>query len=67
MCDGLEMLVTGDPIAELDAALGCALARPGGPSAAVNLIVAERLVAWIDQGLDERLSLNGIASEWSDG
>jgi hypothetical protein len=33
----------------------------------VNLIVAERLVAWIDQGLDERLSLNGITSEWSDG
>ena len=56
ICDKLTMLVTGDPVAELDSALNYAARRlreaatNGDPTAAANL------VAWIDHRLDERLT-----------
>ena len=56
ICDKLTMLVTGDPVAELDSALNYAArqlreaATNGDPTAAASL------VAWIDHRLDERLT-----------
>jgi hypothetical protein len=54
--DQLGMLVTSDPVAELDHALADATARLRAAQARGDTQVAERLAAWIDQRLDERRS-----------
>jgi hypothetical protein len=57
VCDALTMLVTGEPVTELDAALGCASTLPAQVRGTGDVAAAERLAAWIDQRLDERLCL----------
>jgi len=54
--DQLGMLVTSDPVAELDRALADAAARLREAQARGDTQAAERLAAWIDQRLDERRS-----------
>jgi hypothetical protein len=54
--DQLEMLVTSDPIAELDHALADTAARLRAAQARGDTLAAQRLAAWIDQRLDERRS-----------
>ena len=54
--DQLEMLVTSDPVAELDHALADTAARLRAAQARGDTLVAQRLAAWIDQRLDERQS-----------
>ena len=54
--DQLEMLVTSDPIAELDHALADTAARLRAAQARGDTLAAQRLAAWIDQRLDERQS-----------
>jgi hypothetical protein len=59
ICDELTMLVTGDPVAELDSALGCASRRLREADLNGDNAVAAQLVAWIDHRLDERLTFTG--------
>jgi hypothetical protein len=54
--DQLDMLVTSDPVAELDHALADTAARLRAARARGDTLVAQRLAAWIDQRLDERRS-----------
>ncbi len=53
--DRLEMLVTCDPVAELDDALAEAGARLRAARASGDIGEVRRLAAWIDRRLDERL------------
>jgi hypothetical protein len=50
------MLVTSDPVAELDHALADATARLRAAQSRGDTLAAQRLAAWIDQRLDERRS-----------
>jgi hypothetical protein len=54
--DRLEMLVTSDPIAELDHALTETADRLHAAKTRGDTVAAQRLAASIDQRLDERLS-----------
>jgi hypothetical protein len=54
--DQLDMLVTSDPVAELDHALAGTAARLHAAQARGDTRAAQRLAAWIDQRLDERRS-----------
>ena len=54
--DQLEMLVTSDPVAELDHALVDIADRMRAAQAHGDALVARRLAERIDQRLDERLS-----------
>ena len=56
--ESLEMLVTGDPVAEIDAALTRAAARLRAAQAARDSRTVNRLVAWIDYWLDQRLQFD---------
>ena len=56
ICDQLEMLVTSDPVAELDHALAYAAARFREATATGDPAAARRMLAWIDHRLDERLA-----------
>jgi hypothetical protein len=58
MPDSLEMLVTGDPVAEIDAALARAAARLRAARAAHDARAISRLTAWIDYWLDQRLAFD---------
>lgn len=55
MPGSLEMLVTGDPVAEIDAALARAAARLRAARAARDTAAIWRLTVWIDYWLDQRL------------
>jgi hypothetical protein len=65
--DQLEMLVTSDPVAELDHALAYASARLHTARTRGDTEGARRIWAWIDQRLDERLAFRneGEAVRWS--
>jgi hypothetical protein len=52
--DRLTMLVTPDPIAEIDAALADAATRLRAAHTRHDHMAALRLTAWINQRLDER-------------
>jgi hypothetical protein len=54
--DGLLMLVTGEPVAEIDAGLAVAAARRERALACGDEYGAGLLAAWIDRRLDERVS-----------
>ncbi len=54
--DQLEMLVTSDPVAELDHALVDTAARLRAAQVRGDTLAAQRLAAWIDRRLDERQS-----------
>lgn len=54
--DQLGMLVTSDPVAELDHALADTAARLRAAQARGDTLAAQRLATWIDQRLDERQS-----------
>ena len=54
--DQLGMLVTSDPVAELDHALTFATARLRDARARDDTGAARRMLAWIDHLLDERLA-----------
>jgi hypothetical protein len=54
--DQLEMLVTSDPVAELDHALAYAAARLHAARTEGDTEGARRIRAWIDHRLDERLA-----------
>jgi hypothetical protein len=54
--DRLEMLVTSDPIAELDDALADIAVRLRAAQARGDAPAAQRLAAWLNQRLDERRS-----------
>ena len=58
MPDSLEMLVTGDPVAEIDAALARAAARLRAARAARDTRTIRRLTVWIDYWLDQRLEFD---------
>jgi hypothetical protein len=52
--DQLEMLVTSDPVAELDHALAYASARLRSARTSGDAEGARYVLAWIDHRLDER-------------
>jgi hypothetical protein len=52
------MLVTGDPVAEIDAALARAAVRLRGARAVEDTRTISRLSAWIDYWLDQRLEFD---------
>jgi len=52
------MLVTGDPVAEIDAALARAAARLRAARAAHDTLTIWRLTQWIDYRLDQRLEFD---------
>jgi hypothetical protein len=52
------MLVTGDPVAEIDAALARAAARLLAARAAHDTRSVSRLTVWIDYWLDRRLEFD---------
>jgi hypothetical protein len=52
------MLVTGDPVAEIDAALARAAARLRAARAREDTLAVRRLTAWIDYRLDQRLAFD---------
>jgi hypothetical protein len=52
------MLVTGDPVAEIDAALARAAARLRAARACEDALAVRRLTAWIDYRLDQRLAFD---------
>jgi hypothetical protein len=52
--DQLEMLVTSDPVAELDYALSDLAGRLHDARADGDTLAAQRLVRWIDRRLEER-------------
>jgi hypothetical protein len=54
--DRLEMLVTSDPVAELDHALAYAATRLRGARRTGDAGAVRCLLAWIDHRLDERLA-----------
>lgn len=54
----LEMLVTGDPVAEIDAALARAAARLRTARADQDTSAVEHLIAWVDYRLDQRLDFD---------
>jgi hypothetical protein len=54
--DQLEMLVTSDPVAELDHALAYASSRLRGARTSGDAEGARHILAWIDRRLDERLA-----------
>jgi hypothetical protein len=54
--DRLEMLVTSDPVAELDHALAYGSARLRGARTSGDAEGARHILAWIDRRLDERLA-----------
>jgi hypothetical protein len=56
--DSLEMLVTGDPVAEIDDALARAAARLRAARADQDTRAVRRLIAWIDYRLDQRLDFD---------
>ena len=56
ICDKLTMLVTGDPVTELDSALNYAAQRLREAATNGDDAAAASLVAWIDHRLDERLT-----------
>src|SRR5512146_1644989 len=56
--DSLEMLVTGDPVAEIDAARARAAARLRAARAAHDTRAINRLTGWIDYWLDQRLEFD---------
>lgn len=56
--DRLDMLVTPDPIAELDHAIADAAARLHAATVSGDTQTARRIAAWIDRRLDERLSFH---------
>jgi hypothetical protein len=56
--DSLEMLVTGDPVAEIDAALARAATRLRAARACEDTLAVQRLTAWIDYRLDQRLAFD---------
>jgi hypothetical protein len=56
ICDKLTMLVTGDPVTELDSALNYAARRLREAATNGDDAAAASLVAWIDHRLDERLT-----------
>ena len=58
MPDSLEMLVTGDPVAEIDAALARAAARLRAARARHDTLAVQRLIAWINYRLDQRLDFD---------
>lgn len=60
--DSLEMLTGGDSLAELEAALSQAAARLRHACAQHDTGAAERLRAWIDHRLDQRLEFASGAS-----
>jgi hypothetical protein len=53
--DQLGMLVTSDPVAELDHAIAAAAARLHTARASGDTLAARRIAAWIDRRLEERL------------
>ena len=53
--DTLEMLVTGDPVAEIDAALARGAVRLRAARARSDARSVEWLLTWIDYRLDQRL------------
>jgi hypothetical protein len=59
--DRLDMLVTGDPIAELDDALGTATSQLRQARRHGDLCRVERLVRWINLRLDERNTFAGTS------
>jgi hypothetical protein len=63
--DMLETLVTGDPVAELDAALarGAMLLRAARARSDARSV--EQLLAWIDYRLDQRLDFQCPAGKRS--
>lgn len=52
--DTVDMLVTSEPVAELDGALAQAVSRQEAARVAGDSRVVGRLRAWIDYRLDER-------------
>jgi hypothetical protein len=58
VADSLEMLVTGDPVAEIDAALAQAAARLRAARADRDVLAVQRLTEWIDYRLDQRLDFD---------
>jgi hypothetical protein len=65
--DKLEMLVTSDPVAELDHALADAATCLRGAKTDGDAVRAQRILAWIDHRLDERLAFQyemGAADRW---
>lgn len=68
--DPLEMLVTSDPVAELDHALAYATARLREASVRGDADAVRRVLAWIDHRLDERLAFQDEmqpADRWHGG
>lgn len=57
--DQLDMLVTGDPTAELDAALATAAAHLHAARFHGDSGTAQRLLHWINTRLDQRNSFTG--------
>ncbi len=55
--DGLDMLVTSEPTAEIDGALAQAVSRLRAARAVGDSRTITRLAAWIDVRLDERRQL----------
>lgn len=53
--NSLEMLVTGDPVAEIDAALARAAARLRAARTQRDTLAIQCLTQWIDYRLDQRL------------
>jgi hypothetical protein len=58
--DQLEMLVTSDPVAELDHALAYASARLRSARTSGDAEGARHILAWIDHRLDERLAFQDL-------
>jgi hypothetical protein len=56
ICDKLTMLVTGDPVTELDSALNFAARRLRKAATNGDDASTASLLAWIDHRLDERLT-----------
>lgn len=56
--DSLKMLVTGDPVAEIDDALARAAVQLRAARAEHDTRAVQRLIAWIDYRLDERLDFD---------
>ncbi len=59
--DGLDMLVTSEPTAEIDGALAQAVSRLHAARAVGDSRTITRLAAWIDVRLDERRQLTNTS------
>ena len=55
--DRLDMLVTSEPVAEIDGALAWAVSRLHAARRAGDTRTVNRLLAWIDFRLDDRRQL----------